>query len=89
MRVSDLVRDYIRINVVPTYLPAITWNEDQSPYVSENAKIIFTKQMGRPVDAYVRQSDVEILLFSAKNANLSDLNSLFNDAETVLEKQTL
>jgi hypothetical protein len=85
MRVSDLVRDYIRINVVPTYLPAITWNEDQSPYVSENAKIIFTKQMGRPVDAYVRQSDVEILLFSAKNANLSDLNSLFNDAETVLE----
>jgi hypothetical protein len=85
MRVSDLVRDYIRTNVVPTYLPAITWNEDQSPYVSENAKIIFTKQMGRAVDAYVRQSDVEILLFSAKNANLSDLDSLFADAETVLE----
>tara|TARA_R110000782_G_scaffold185708_1_gene275802 strand:+ start:46 stop:429 length:384 start_codon:yes stop_codon:yes gene_type:complete len=85
MRVSDLVRDYIRTNIAPSYLPAITWNEDQSPYDNENAKIIFTKQTGRAVDAYVRQADVDILLFSAKNANLSDLDSLYADAELVIE----
>jgi hypothetical protein len=85
MRVSDLVRNYIRDNVVPAYLPAVTWNEDQSPYVSENSNIIFTKQTGRAVDAYVRQADVEILLFSVKNANLNVLNSLFADAELVTE----
>ena len=59
MRVSDLVRNYIRANVIPAYLPAVTWNEDQSPYDIENSKIIFTKQTGRAVDAYVRQADVE------------------------------
>ena len=85
MRVSDLVRDYIRTNVIPAYLPAVTWNEDQSPYDTENSKIIFTKQTGRAVDAYVRQADVEILLFSAKNANLSDLDSLLTEVEAVVE----
>tara|TARA_R110000796_G_scaffold385_2_gene1270 strand:+ start:31 stop:414 length:384 start_codon:yes stop_codon:yes gene_type:complete len=85
MRVSDLVRNYIRTNVIPAYLPAVTWNEDQSPYDAENSKIIFTKQTGRAVDAYVRQADVEILLFSAKNANLTDLDSLLTEVETVVE----
>ena len=85
MRVSDLVRDYIRSNIATAYLPAITWNEDQSPFDSENAKIIFAKQTGRAVDAYVRQADVDVLFFSAKNANLSDLNDLYADVELFIE----
>ena len=85
MRVSDVVRDYIRLNTAADYLPAVTWNEDRSPFDSQTGKIIFTKQTGRPVDAYVRQADVEILLFSVQNANNEDLNALYNDAETITE----
>lgn len=85
MRVSDLVRDYIRTNIATSYLPAITWNEGQSPFINDDSNVIFTKQTGRSVDAYVRQADVEVLLFSKKNSSLVDLNNLSADAEAVLE----
>jgi hypothetical protein len=84
MRISDLVRDYLILNIVPNYVPAITFSEERPPFISAE-KIIFTKQTGRPVDAYVRQFDVEILLFGVQNANNEDLDSLFDDAELVLE----
>ena len=79
-RPMDLVRDHIRDNVLPAYLPSIMWDESEQPFTNKDAKIIFAKQEGRQVNGFIRVHDVQVWLFSTAGADIGDANTLFNDA---------
>lgn len=85
IRHSDEVRNYIRDNALPSYKPAASWQEDEPPFNTLDNSIIYCRQEGRPVDAFVRQMSVDVYLFSKQGATVSDMNALFNDAVTALE----
>jgi len=84
IRHADVIRDFIRTNALPTYNPAIEWDEATEPFTIDEP-IIYCRQEGRPVDAFVRQVSVSVMLFSGKNATKQELNALFNDAVAALE----
>lgn len=84
IRHADAIRDFIRTNALPTYNPAIEWDEATEPFTIDEP-IIYCRQEGRPVDAFVRQVSVSVMLFSGKNATKQELNTLFNDAVAALE----
>lgn len=84
IRHADVIRDFIRTNALPTYNPAIGWDEATEPFTI-GEPIIYCRQEGRPVDAFVRQVSVTVYLFSGKNATNQELNALFNDAVAALE----
>lgn len=84
IRHADVIRDFIRTNALPTYNPAIEWDEATEPFTIDEP-VIYCRQEGRPVDAFVRQVSVSVMLFSGKNATKQELNSLFNDASAALE----
>ncbi len=84
IRHADVIRDFIRTNALPTYNPAIEWDESTEPFTLDDP-IIYCRQEGRPVDAFVRQVSVTVYLFSGKNATKQELNTLFNDAVAALE----
>lgn len=84
IRHADVIRDFIRTNALPTYNPAIEWDEATEPFTIDEP-IIYCRQEGRPVDAFVRQVSVSVMLFSGKNATKQELNTLFNDAVAALE----
>jgi len=79
-RAMDVIRDVIHDNLLTTYKPSVFFDEAQQPFTDPDAKIIFTKQEGRPVDAFIRQFDVEVTLFSVANATPADNSSTFDDA---------
>ena len=79
-RPVDLVRDTIRTNVLPTYLPAIMWDESEQPFQNSESNIILARQEGRTVNAFIRVHDVQVWLFSKAGADIGDANTLFNDA---------
>ena len=84
IRHADEVRDFIRTNALPTYNPAIQWDETLSPF-DIDSPIIYCRQEGRSVDAFVRQVDVTVYLFSGLNATLAELDQLYTDAVAALE----
>ena len=79
-RPVDLVRDQIRTNVLPSYSPAIMWDESEQPFTNKASNIICARQEGRTVDAFIRVHDVQVWLFSKAGADIGDANALFNDA---------
>ena len=79
-RPVDLVRDTIRTNVLPSYSPAIMWDESEQPFQNSESNIILARQEGRTVDAFIRVHDVQVWLFSKAGADIGDANTLFNDA---------
>jgi hypothetical protein len=79
-RPMDLVRDHIRNNVLTTYLPSVMWDESEQPFTNKDASIIFARQEGRQVDAFIRVHDVQVWMFSKAGADIGDSNTLFNDA---------
>ena len=76
----ELVRDHIRNNVLTTYLPSVMWDESEQPFTNKDASIIFARQEGRQVDAFIRVHDVQVWMFSKAGADIGDSNTLFNDA---------
>lgn len=84
IRHADVIRDFIRTNALPTYNPAIEWDEATEPFTIDEP-IIYCRQEGRPVDAFVRQVSLTVHLFSGKNATKQELNTLFNDAVAAIE----
>ena len=79
-RPMDLVRDHIRDNVLPAYLPSIMWDESEQPFTNRDANIIFTKQEGGQVNGFIRVHNVQVLLFCKAGADIGDASTLFNDA---------
>lgn len=79
-RPVDLVRDTIRTNVLPSYLPAIMWDESEQPFQNKESNIILARQEGRTVNAFIRVHDVQVWLFSKAGADIGDANTLFDDA---------
>ena len=79
-RPMDLVRDHIRNNVLTTYLPSVMWDESEQPFTNKDASIIFARQEGRQVDAFIRVHDVQVWVFSKAGSDIGDSNTLFNDA---------
>jgi hypothetical protein len=84
IRHADEIRDFIRANALPAYNPAIQWDETLPPFELDSP-IIYCRQEGRSVDAFVRQVDVTVYLFSGLNATLAELNQLYTDAVAALE----
>ena len=84
IRHADEIRDFIRTNALPAFNPAIQWDESAAPF-NIDEPIIYCRQEGRAVDAFVRQVSVTVYLFSGKNATLAELNQLYTDAVTALE----
>jgi hypothetical protein len=85
IRQSDELRSYIRTNALPTFNPAVSWQEDEAPFTMLDEPIIYCRQDGRPVDAFVRQVAVDVYVFSKANALNSDMDALFDNAVTALE----
>jgi len=84
MRVSDLVRQFIVDNVAGDFEQAAMWQEDQFPFNNPDDKIIFTKQSGRAVDAFTREIDIDVIMFSKQNSAGAELTALYDDAEAAL-----
>jgi len=84
IRHADELRDFIRTNALPTFNPAIEWDETRAPFKTD-APVIYCRQEGRAVDAFVRQVDVTVYLFSGLNATRADLDQLYTDAVAALE----
>jgi hypothetical protein len=84
IRHADEIRTFIRDNALPSYNPAIQWDEILPPFDTDSP-IIYCRQEGRSVDAFVRQVDVTVYLFSGLNATLAELNQLYTDAVAALE----
>jgi len=84
IRHADEIRNFIRDNALPSYNPAIQWDETAAPFDMDNP-IIYCRQEGRAVDAFVRQVSVTVYLFSGLNATLRELDSLYTDAVAALE----
>ena len=85
IRHADLIRNYVRDNVLTTYFPSVKWDESDRPFTDLTSKIVYCRQEGLAVDAFVRQVSVDIYLFSKQGANSSDMNALYDDAVTALE----
>lgn len=84
IRHADAIRDFVRTNVLTSYNPAVQWDESQPPFTLDEP-IIYCRQEGQSVDAFVRQVAVTVYLFCGKNAQNEDLNQLFADAVSALE----
>ena len=84
VRHADEIRNFVRDNALPTYNPAVIWDESTAPF-NVDEPIIYCRQEGRAVDAFVRQVSVTVYLFSGKNATLAELDQLYADAVTALE----
>jgi len=85
IRHADELRDYIRDNALPAYNPAVSWQEDEEPFTLADNPIIYCRQEGRAVDAYVRQAAVEVYIFSKAGATNADMNALYTNAVAALE----
>ena len=89
IRQADGVRDYLSAwiigNLTRTYNPSVQWDEKDAPFTDKNNGVLYCQQSGLPVDAYVRQSSVEISMFGKANAERADQDNLFNDATLALE----
>ena len=84
VRHTDEIRNFVRDNALPTYNPAVIWDESTAPF-NIDEPIIYCRQEGSAVDGFVRQVYVDIYLFSPKNCSLSALDALFTDAVAALE----
>jgi hypothetical protein len=84
IRHADEIRDFIRTNALPSFNPAIQWDESAAPF-NIDEPIIYCRQEGRPVDAFVRQVSVTVYLFSGLNATIAELDQLYTDAVAALE----
>lgn len=84
MILAKAVNDFLIAGPLSAYSPSGMWREDQEPFKTLSNSILLTKQTGRQVDAYVRQIDVEVFLFSASNADAAVFQSVESDAETAL-----
>lgn len=84
IRHADEIRTFIRDNALPAYNPAIQWDETLPPF-DIDSPIIYCRQEGRSVDAFVRQVDVTVYLFSGLNATLAELDQSYTDAVAALE----
>lgn len=84
IRHADEIRDFIRTNALPAFNPAIQWDESAAPF-NIDEPIIYCRQEGRPVDAFVRQVSVTVYLFSGLNATIAELDQLYTDAVAALE----
>lgn len=84
-RPADLVRDAIKINVLPAYLPSVMWDESEQPFTSPDSKIIYVKLSGSPVNAFIRVGDAQVHLFSRENATYSELDTLYTESLAACE----
>ena len=84
IRHADEIRDFIRTNALPAFNPAIQWDESAAPF-NIDEPIIYCRQEGRPVDAFVRQVSVTVYLFSGLNASIAELDQLYTDAVAAIE----
>lgn len=85
MSLAKSVNDFLIASVLPTYSPSGMWREDQEPFATKNNNVLLTKQSGRAVDAYVRQIDVDVILFSPVNADATAFEAIENDAINALQ----
>ena len=85
MSLSKSVNDFLIATPLAAYSPAGMWREDQEPFKTKTNKVLLTKQQGRAVDAYVRQIDVEVILFSVVNADATEFEAVENDAIAALQ----
>lgn len=84
-RPLDFVRDAIRDNVLTAFLPAFMWNEALQPFTTPNANIIVTKQKGVGDEAFIRVHDVQVMLFTAENCDVSDVSTLLDQANAACD----
>ena len=84
IRHADEVRDFIRDNLLTTYQPAVAWQEDSAPFKTLGNNIIYCRQEGQAVDAFVRNVSVDVYLFSKQGATNADLNQLYIDSVNAL-----
>lgn len=90
IRQSDLVRDWLKTftdTLSRTYNPAVHWQEDKPPFNKDykSSGVLYCSQDGLAVDAFVRQANVEVLMFGPVNGEASDLSNLYQDVTETLE----
>lgn len=85
MSLAKVVRDFLVASPLSSYSPTAMWREDQQPFTTKTSSILLTTQQGRAVDAYVRQIDVDVLLFSPVNADGTAFQTVESDAITALQ----
>jgi hypothetical protein len=90
IRQSDLVRDWLKTftdTLSRTYNHATQWNEDSPPFNSDykSSGVLYCTQDGLAVDAFVRQANVDVIMFGPVNCTPSDDNNLKQDATETLE----
>lgn len=85
IRHADEVRNYLRDNLLTAYYPAATWQEDKSPFTIADQPIIYCRQEGQGVDAFMRQVSVDVYLFSKQGCTDEDMSALYNDAVSAME----
>jgi hypothetical protein len=83
IRQADEIRDFLYQNLLTTYNPAVEWTEDEAPF-DIDAPILYCRQEGLGVDAFVRQVSVDVIMFSKKNATKVDTSQLYTDATAAL-----
>ena len=84
MRIADLVAQFIIDNVSTEYKYATMWSDDLYPFNNPDNKVILVRQSGRPVDAMIREHDIEITMISKANSEGAELTALYDDAESAL-----
>ena len=84
MRIADLVAQFIIDNVSTEYKYATMWSDDLYPFNDPDNKVILVRQSGRPVDAMIREHDVEVTMISKVNSEGAELTALYDDAEAAL-----
>lgn len=84
MRIADLVAQFIIDNVSTEYKYATMWSDDLYPFNNPDNKVILVRQSGRPVDAMIREHDVEVTMISKVNSEGAELTALYDDAESAL-----
>lgn len=87
IRHSDVVRNYIRDNVLTTYNPAPSWGENKGAFQIDEP-IIYCRQDGRPGSGITRNVSVDVYLFTKLNATLQNMSDTYNDAIESLEYLT-
>ena len=85
IRHADELRNYIRDNLLTEYYPAVAWLEDTKPFTITDRSIIYCRQEGQAVDAFVRQISVDVYLFGPAGGDGGDMNQIYTDAVAAME----
>lgn len=78
-RVDDVVRDFLVAGTLSTYTPAVYWDDTEEPFESFE-RIVMVRADGQARDGQLNQAYCEVFLFSKKDSEVSEINSLKVDA---------